>query len=182
MPSSPSQSRRSALVAALDSERARTLVDLLAKAADSPTFRSDRADLAVRPARDRLVRIIERPWRRLAEDVTHAGDDPSDVMLHRIQIRTRRARYAVEAAEPILGRRARRVADALAELQHTLGAHHDTVMAEAWLRSAVAADPATGLLAGQLLAHERRERAALRQRWRPAWVAAVAARPSRWLR
>jgi CHAD domain-containing protein len=81
-----------------------------------------------------------------------------------------------------MGPSANRLAKAIADLQTCLGDHQDTVVAESWLREVAAADPATGLAAGQLIALERFRRTELRAQWPAVWEAASRKRLRRWLR
>ena len=60
-------------------------------------------------------------------------ESPSDDELHQIRIRTKRARYAAEAAAPIVGKPARAFAHAAAGLQDVLGDLNDAVVAARWL-------------------------------------------------
>ena len=59
---------------------------------------------------------------------------PSDTQLHRIRIASKQLRYAAEAAEPVIGKAARRTARRAKDLQTVLGDHHDAVTAEEWLQ------------------------------------------------
>ena len=99
------------------------------------------------------------------------GDDATDSQLHEVRIRTKRARYAAEAAAPVVGKQARAFAHAAARLQDVLGELNDSVVAGAWLSAwaeqngdASAAGAAEALAAG-----ERSTAAELRGRWRTAW-------------
>jgi CHAD domain-containing protein len=133
----------------------------------------DAAALLDQPARRVAARFAAKPWRKLRKEARrlHAGEATDDE-LHRLRIRAKRARYALEAVEPVLGKPARALAKRIAALQDVLGDHHDTVVAEDWLRAA-AGDPtlprAAAVAAGQLVAAERAERAELRAAWPAAW-------------
>ena len=110
------------------------------------------------------------------------GDEPAPEDLHRIWILAKRARYAAEAAAPVVGRKAAAFAAALADLQTVLGDHQDAMVAEAWLRSAAeGADPALSLAAGELIALQLAEAAACRTQWRRAWEKASAKKLRSWL-
>jgi CHAD domain-containing protein len=125
---------------------------------------------------------VRARWRRLRGTVLDAGGDPPDEVLHQIRIRAKRCRYAAEAAAPVFGEPARTFAKAVAGLQEVLGEQHDAVVAEAWLRRAVASARRDEAFAGgQLVAVERTRAAAARQRWRPVWAAASRKRLRSWL-
>ena len=103
---------------------------------------------------------------------------PGDVELHTVRIRAKRMRYAADAVAPILGKPARRFADAAAELQAILGEHNDAVVAGAWLRTwaAVRRSGDAAFAAGMLAGIERAAANDAQRRWRKAWKGVVAAR------
>jgi hypothetical protein len=59
-----------------------------------------------------------------------------------------------------------------------LGDHQDAAVAEAWLR---AHSRGAALVAGELVAAQRAERAALRAAWPDAWLAADDKKLRKWL-
>lgn len=126
------------------------------------------SELAGEPARAVIPRIVDDAWRALHERVRRRSRPPSNGELHRIRIAAKRARYAAEAARPVLGRRAKRLACGLEALQTTLGAQHDAVVACAKLRE-WADDTAAAFVAGELTALERHAAARGRRAWRKAW-------------
>src|SRR6202043_3344242 len=96
-------------------------------------------DTAARPLFPRLLR---KPWRRLRQTVLDLGDAPSDEDLHLVRKRAKAVRYTAEAAAPVIGKPAPSLAVAMENLQGTLGALHDAVVAEAWLRrQGIASEP-----------------------------------------
>jgi CHAD domain-containing protein len=157
------------LVELRDPAHAEFLVDLV-DAVGAPRYAGDVPD---GPARKAAAHFAAKPWRKLRKEARrlHAGD-ATDEELHRLRIRAKRARYALESVEPVIGKPARRLARRIAELQDVLGDHHDTAVAEEWLRAA-AGDPAlprsAAVAAGELVAVERAERAELRAAWPGAW-------------
>jgi CHAD domain-containing protein len=95
-----------------------------------------------------------------------------------VRIRVKRVRYAADAVAPILGKPARRFADAAAGLQTILGEHNDAVVAGSWLRTwaAVRRSGDAAFAAGMLAGIERAAANDARERWRKAWKHLVAAR------
>jgi CHAD domain-containing protein len=168
---------RQSMLAALRSERYIRLLDGLIRLAGSMQPLPERAQAHQR-ARDAVMvnRLIRRSWRRLAAAVDALGDDPPDAALHEVRIKAKRCRYTAEALTPGAGERAARFAEAVSRLQTVLGDHQDTVVAERWLREAAAAAPATRLVAGELIAHQRAERARRRAEWPSVWEAVSAKR------
>jgi CHAD domain-containing protein len=155
------------LLATMRSRRYLALLDDLVAAAHTPAVLPE---VVARSART-LAPLMERPWKHLEHAVGVAGLDPADADLHEIRIRAKRARYAAEALVPAFGKRARRFAEAAAELQGVLGRHQDAVIASAWLRDQAArAGVGTAFVAGELaglqqaIAHETRDE------WRGVWA------------
>ena len=171
---------REQLLRALRSERYDTLLDRLVAAAQRPRLLlrvDDRDD------EELLRETVRRPWNRLRDEVASLPDDPSDAQLHSVRIRAKRARYAAEAVEPAIGKRARRFARALVRVQDALGEHQDAVVAGEWLRrAATRSEDASGAFAAGLLAALERDAAdAARDTWRDAWAEVDRKRVRGWL-
>jgi CHAD domain-containing protein len=157
-----------ALIETLRGDEYTDLLDRLVDAANDPRLLPD----GDRPASEVLPALVRGPWKKLRRKVKRAGKDPTPAVLHAIRIRTKRVRYAADAAGPVMGKPARRFADDAADLQTVLGNHNDAVVAETWLRGWAGADGrsrdgtfAAGVLAGV-------ERAAAHEAagaWRSAW-------------
>lgn len=170
---------RLALVEVLDSPRHTALLDRLVEAGRAPMLLPE----AAAPAAEALPQLVRGPWKKLRRAVEGTVDDPSDEALHRVRIRAKRCRYAAEVAAIAVGKPARKLAQAVAELQEVLGEHHDVVVAEAWLRdAAVEASSEEALVAGQLLAVQRADADAARRAWPAAWEAARAKKLRAWLK
>jgi CHAD domain-containing protein len=108
--------------------------------------------------------------------------EPAAEDLHAVRIAAKRARYAAEAAAPVVGGRAKAFAKAVADLQTVLGDHQDAVVAEAWLREAVNGSGATqALAAGELIALQRVEQARCRAEWPSVWKRAKKKKLRSWL-
>lgn len=174
---------RAGLIEALDSPRYEALLDMLDNAAEAPPMADGKGAVDARSA---LPGVVRAPWRRLARHIGGFGDETVDEALHEARIRAKRARYAAEAAEPVMGSATGRLAKALAGLQGVLGDLQDAVVAEEWLRAAARrATPEAALAAGQLLSLQHREADAARREWPRAWAECrrVAGKPQRsWLR
>lgn len=169
---------RSSLLEAMSGSRYVALLDSLVAAAQSPPPRR-RAD---QPARKVVPDLVAAPWKCLRKAVRDLPADPPPEDLHRIRILAKRARYAADAAVPVAGRRAAAFASALADMQGVLGDHHDAVIAESWLRSAVEeAGPAAALAAGELIALQWAEASSCRKSWPKAWARASDKKLRSWL-
>jgi len=155
------------LLETIRGERYLALLERLIAAANDPALRPE----AGAPAEAVLRTLARRPWHSLERHVAALGASPSDEELHDIRIRTERARYAAEAAAPLLGPHVRAFAKAAARLQDVLGELNGAVVAESWLREWVQAHASsTGATAATgLMACERAEAERWRRAWRDAW-------------
>jgi len=167
------------LVETLASARYVTLLDTLVAAANAPALRKD----AEAPAVDVVPALVRRPWHKLEKRATRLGNDPSDAELHEIRIRTKRLRYAAEAAAPVVGKPARSLARAAAGLQERLGDLNDAVVAAAWLDEVHkrAWDSGAERAAATMAALERAEAARERAIWRTAWEKVAAPELRAWM-
>ena len=169
---------RAELIEAMESPRYIALLERLIDAARQPQCRK----AADAPAAEVVPGLVAAPWRKLRKAVDALPADPPDADLHQIRILAKRTRYAAEAAAPLVGKKAKAFASAVADLQEVLGDHQDAVVAEAWLRAAVeGADAAVSLAAGELIAVQMAEAAEGRKRWRKAWKTASAEKLRSWM-
>lgn len=170
---------QAAAIAALDSDRYLALLDRLVDAARAPRTLPG----ADAPAADVLPGLAGATFGALRKRVRKLGASPSAEALHELRIKGKRARYAVDVAVPVVGRRAKATAKAIGALQDVLGDHQDRAVAEAWLRGALDdATPAQAFAIGLLVAAERRRAEELRATWRSAWKPLAKAERTRWLR
>jgi len=127
-------SARGAVLDALNSARYFTLLaDLDRLLADPPLTAA-----AAEPAGEVLPRAIARAYRRTKRRMRRARQAAPgtgrDTALHETRKAAKRARYAAEAAEPALGRKAHRFARRMKTVQSALGDQHDAVNAQAAAR------------------------------------------------
>lgn len=169
---------RARLLEAINGPRYVALLQRMVEAAAAPAFVEDTGAAAgeVIPA------LVRRPWRRLRNAVRALPPDPLDPALHEVRILAKHTRYASEAAAPVVGRKARALAKAVAGLQGVLGDHQDAVVAEEWLRGHLeGAGPAEAMVLGQLIGIQRAEAAGSRAAWPDAWRKASAKGLRHWL-
>lgn len=170
---------RAELLAVLDGEQYVALLDRLVAVAAAPPC----VPAADRSAATGLTVLVRRPWSRLRAAVDKLGDDPAVEELHEVRILAKRCRYAAEAAAPVAGPPARRLARAVAGVQGVLGDLNDAVVAEDWLRGIGAAlPPDQALVAGELVGLQRRAVDVGRREWRSAWTVASDKSLRAWLR
>jgi CHAD domain-containing protein len=157
------RARRRALLEMLTSDRYRTLLEHFEAAASSPI---------VTNADARLEKIAGREFDKLRRTVRRVGKTPDDAELHRIRIKSKRARYAAELAEAMRGKPATRFIDQVKILQDLLGEHHDAVVAEQLLRTALPpnGDRKMALLVGLLIERQRERRRAMRAAFAKTWA------------
>jgi triphosphatase len=119
------------LATALDTPRTRRVIErlaaLAARGGGGPPLWQVAADL-VRP----LLRDVLRAGRRIDASSSMAT-------LHRLRIRAKRLRYALEALDGLGGAETRALAKRLAELQDVIGEHRDATTQRAWLLDEVPA-------------------------------------------
>ena len=157
----------SVLLDALRSERYVELLDRLVEAAAAPALGGD----ASAPAAGAIPALVRRPWHKLEKRATKLPHDPTNAQLHEIRIRTKRVRYAAEAAAPVAGKPGRALAHAAARLQDVLGDLNDAGVAAGWLDDwASRSDAGDAARAAAALAELERDAASeLRGRWHAAW-------------
>ncbi|UOB12964.1 CYTH and CHAD domain-containing protein [Streptomyces sp. HP-A2021] len=154
---------RGRLIGVLDSRRYLALLDTLdALIADPPLRKA-----AGKKPRKPIAKAVKKDFRRVAGLVERAvalepGTD-RDVAIHEARKKTKRARYAAEAARPALGKPAKGLVKSMKALQTLLGEHQDSVMARQALRELSAVAHAAGESAFTYgLLHEREEQRAVR--------------------
>jgi len=120
---------RTALLAALDSQRYFRLLDELVRLLAEPPL----AGQAAMPALDVMPAAARRSYRQVRRRMRRARRAPTgrsaDAALHQARKAVRRARYASEAMTPAIGKNARRFAKQMKRVQAVLGDHQDAVIA-----------------------------------------------------
>ncbi|WP_229880241.1 CHAD domain-containing protein [Amycolatopsis bartoniae] len=152
---------------ALSSGRYAELLDALERLVARPPFTGQ----ANEPAQDVLERAVRRTHRRLAREAGRLGDlapgAELDTGLHEVRKKAKRARYAAEAVEPVVGKRVRRWRQDVKALAGTLGEHHDSVVAREVLRG-LAGEPGAFTF-GVLHQRETERGQRLHQRFTEQW-------------
>ncbi|HTP41851.1 MAG TPA: CYTH and CHAD domain-containing protein [Nitrospiria bacterium] len=151
------------LVDQLESPRYLKLVGRLLLAASQPPVVASQATLAA---------IAAREFKKLRRAMKQLGRTPSHATLHRARIQTKRARYAAELAQAVVGKPAARFTDQAKLYQDLLGVHQDSVLAEQHIRALLASTHGlrTAFVAGRMVERQRQRRenarAALPARWK----------------
>jgi len=153
---------RARLLAALDGARYIKLLDRLDNAIEHP--RVVAAELS-------LPAVAAGQFRKLRKAVKALPKSPSDDDLHAVRIKVKRARYAAELAQTMVGRPARRFVTRAKKLQDILGEHQDAAVAETRLRALVGrvGGRQERLLAGKLVTRQRARRQAAQMDFFEQW-------------
>jgi CHAD domain-containing protein len=171
---------RATLDIAMTSGRYKQLLERLVELGQAPPVTDEAAD---RKARKALPGLVRRPWLRLRESVKAMSANPSDADLHEARKRAKEARYAAEAAAPVMKKPAKLLAKAMQRVQDHLGSHQDAVVARAWLEHAALStdDRDAILLAGELAGLCAGQRDRLHRQWPTQWRKARRQKYRDWL-
>ena len=125
---------RSELIEALDGPRYLELLESLdAVIADPPLLKAAHGD----PEKV-ITKAVTKDFAKVAALVEEALAQPPgadrDLAMHEARKKTKRTRYAAEAAHPLLGKPAKALVKDMKSLQSLLGDHQDSVMAREALR------------------------------------------------
>jgi CHAD domain-containing protein len=104
--------------------------------------------------------IAKQEFTKLRNLIRQAGDTPNNAKIHKTRIRTKRARYAAELAEPTVGKPATRFIDKARAVQDVLGMHQDAIQAEAYIRTFLKQSTSTraAFVAGRMVERQRQRR------------------------
>jgi len=122
----------------------------------TPLLRVAANDTCVAEVAPAMLKPMVRKARKAARRVRA---DSAPEQIHRLRIRFKRVRYALEILQGIGGKHTRRALDRLEELQELLGRHQDAVAAIGFLRafadeSGAAGFPPAALIAAGSLIHD----------------------------
>jgi CHAD domain-containing protein len=135
----------------LKSERYLDLIGRLERAPHDPTVIESTVTL-----RD----LAKQEFAKLRNAIRQAGDSPNNANIHKIRIRTKRARYAAELAEPTVGKPATRFINKACTVQDILGMHQDAIQAEAHIRAFLkeSTSARAAFVAGRMVERQRQRR------------------------
>ncbi|MBT2231454.1 CYTH and CHAD domain-containing protein [Nonomuraea sp. NEAU-A123] len=167
---------RQALKRTLSAPRYFTLLAAVDDFIADPPFQ----DRAGRKASRQTPRLVARSWRKVLTRYTEAQRLPEgaerDRALHSTRKAAKRARYTAEAAAPVLGKPAKKLAKQAERLQETLGRRQDALVAQRELTQ-LATRPglrvADAFTLGLLLADERHAADAALRDLAPVWKKAA---------
>lgn len=141
----------------LKSERYLDLIRRLQQAPHDPTIVESTVTL-----RD----LAKQEFTKLRNAIRQAGDSPNNAKIHKTRIRTKRARYAAELAEPTVGKPATRFINKARAVQDVLGMHQDAIQAEAHIRTFLKHSTSTraAFAAGRMVERQRRRQEKARRK------------------
>lgn len=170
----------------LASTRYTDLLDRVHAAVDAPPLIEPAGgDAALADLEATLTSVLSMRWRLFGTELAEVGPHPSDDALHHLRIRAKRLRYAAEASEPYIGKRARRTARAAKRVQSVLGDLHDASVAARTLRemaSHPSVTPAVAYVAGRIAGRAEGDTERLREAWRKPAAKLAAGKATGWLR
>ncbi len=159
------KSEHTVLFEMLASKRFRSLTAKMSR----PAIKKIGGDRTLGAAAAQLVRLIARSAMRFGSELDNHAPAAA---FHKLRVRIKRLRYALEMLKTLGGKRHRRALARLEELQEALGMYHDVTVASTWLHQYAetsAAPPKTILAAGGLIQLLARREAKLRRRCVKAW-------------
>ena len=175
---------RERALAALDSDRYLALHDALDALLAHPPL----TERAGRPAQRELPSHVRRALRRMRRGMAAVDQQPGgeqrDLALHETRKAAKRLRYATEAAEPAVGKPARRLRKRLKPVQNLLGDHQDSVVARPVLREFGAQahlDGGNGFTFGLLHGTEAARADRAEQHLPASWKRMTKPKNTRWL-
>ena len=113
--------------------------------------------------------LAGREFKKLRKAIRRLGSSPNQAALHKIRIKTKRARYAAELAMWAVGKPAARFMKRAVAVQDLLGSYQDSFTAEAYIRTFLKQSTSVraGFVAGRMVERQRHRRREVLARARP---------------
>jgi CHAD domain-containing protein len=124
------------VIGAMESPRYRALVIELHRWQSAPPFTDAAADVAATEIAQYVARADKKLEKRIEEaaEACRTNDEHADGLLHRARKTSKRHRYVVELAQPVLGAKADKLVARRKKLQDVLGDYQDSHVAVAFIR------------------------------------------------
>ncbi|MGH7146900.1 MAG: CHAD domain-containing protein [Nitrospiraceae bacterium] len=115
--------------------------------------------------------LAKSAFKKLQKAIQRLGSSPNNVRLHEIRIKTKRARYAAELAEPTVDKAATRFIKKACAVQDVLGMHQDAIQAEAHVRAFLKQSTSVraAFVAGRMVERQRERRERVRKNMGTLW-------------
>ena len=109
--------------------------------------------------------LAKREFEKLRKAIKQIRPSPSNAALHKIRIKTKRARYATDLARHSMGKPANRFIKSARAVQDLLGIHQDAIQAEGHVRQFLrhSTSVRAGFLAGRMVERQRQRRETVRK-------------------
>jgi len=109
--------------------------------------------------------LAKQEFTKLQNAIRQAGHAPNNAKIHETRIKTKRARYAAELAEPTVGKPATRFINKARVVQDILGMHQDAIQAEAHIRAFLkeSTSARAAFVAGRMVERQRQRRERARE-------------------
>jgi len=148
------------VVSELTSARYLELIRRLQQAAQAPSVME--SPLTVH-------QLAKREFKKLRKAISRLTHSPSDTVLHKIRIKTKRARYAAELARSSVGKSASRFLKSARAVQDLLGLHQDAIQAERHVRQFLkySTSVRAGFVAGRMVERQRQRCHNIRKEIKP---------------
>ncbi|MGZ8381461.1 MAG: CYTH and CHAD domain-containing protein [Nitrospira sp.] len=113
--------------------------------------------------------LAGREFKKLRKAISRLAPSSSDAQLHKIRIKTKRARYAAELARSSVGKPASRFIKSARTVQDRLGLHQDAIQAERHVRQFLkySTSVRAGFVAGRMVERQQQRRKLVRQGIKP---------------
>ena len=110
--------------------------------------------------------LAKQEFTKLRNAIRQAGHTPDNATIHDTRIKTKRARYAAELAESMVGKPATRFINKARTVQNILGMHQDAIQAEAHVRAFLKHSTSTraAFVAGRMVERQRQRREKARKK------------------
>jgi CHAD domain-containing protein len=110
--------------------------------------------------------LAKQEYTKLQHAIRQVGRAPSSATIHKVRIKTKRARYAAELAGPTVGKPATRFINKARAVQDVLGMHQDALQAETYIRTFLKHSTSTraAFVAGRMVERQRRRREKIRKK------------------
>ncbi len=104
--------------------------------------------------------FAKQEFSKLEKAIHQAGHAANNATIHKIRIKTKRARYAAELAEPAVAKQATRFINKARAVQDILGMHQDAIQAEAYIRAFLkhSTSARAAFVAGRMVERQRLRR------------------------
>ncbi len=140
---------RSAMLRALDARSARNWLDTLPHQLARTTLPSSSTSSRAAAALAVVPDLIEKRYRKLRKCARRLTAESPIAEFHKVRVRTKKLRYALEIVAPTYGKPAEEMLAALHKLQGKLGTQHDADVIAGYLKE-LASRPPAGFTAATL--------------------------------